>query len=344
MDSDGLKFCFIDTETTGLTDNSNIIELAWVITDKHLNVLKEESHLINGNFEITEFIKNLTGISKEKTVADGILIQDALKRFYNDILKCQFLVAHNILFDYKMIMNEIKNIFSHDGHKNELEHYTHIFQSKVRLCSLLILKKECKDRDITTENYKLQTFYNRLIDEPRVQIHRALSDVYMIIECFQEFYDFDILKYFWNKHLSFGKHKRKTNEWIYDNDKEYFNWLLQNVYNVDTLYKKDELLYKDEEYEYDDFIVPDMDNLENIQYQNSMDNQNNDYVEINDDSNDSSFSEESGEETDTATLSSIETDLEPNPDSSDSSDNDDEENLNTSNINTNISNKRQRTL
>ena len=342
MDSDGLKFCFIDTETTGLTDNSNIIEIAWVITDKHLNVLKEESHLINGNFEITEFIKNLTGISKEKTIADGISIQDALKHFYNDILKCQFLVAHNILFDYKMIMNEIKNIFSHDDNKNELEHYTNIFQSKVRLCSLLILKKECNDRDITTENYKLQTFYNRLIEEPRVQIHRALSDVYMIIECFQEFYDFDILKYFWNKHLSFGKYKRKTNEWIYDNDKEYFNWLLQNVYNVDTLYKKDELLYKDEEYEYDDFIVPDViadDNLENIQYQNSMDNQNNDYVEINDDSNDSSFAEDSDEETDTATLSSIETELEEDS----SGDDEDDANLND-NINTNIANKRQRTL
>ena len=100
-------------------------------------------------------------------------------------------------------------------------------------------------------------------------------------------------------------------------------------------------MYKDEEYEYDDFIVPDVmadDNLENIQYQNSMDNQNNDYVEINDDSNDSSFSEDSDEETDTATLSSIETELEE-----DSSDDEDDANLND-NINTNIANKRQRTL
>lgn len=343
MDTDSLKFCFIDTETTGLSNNSNIIELAWVITDKNLNVIKEESHIINGDFEITDFIQNLTGISKEKTVNEGISIQSALLKFYNDILKCQFLVAHNIYFDYKMIINEINNIFKENN--NELTHYTNVFQSKIRLCSQFILKKECFEREIDLENNKLQTFYNRLIEEPMVQTHRALNDIYMIIECFQELYEFDILRYFWNKHISFGKHKKKTNEWIYDNDREYFNWLLTEVYNVDTLNKKYELLYYDEEYEYDGFVVPDVgnyDNIENTQTENEipenptnnyveilLNNDNNDYVEINDGSDDETYTE---------TESDTETDI-----SSSSDDSESEDDGVILNITDTTSNKRRRT-
>jgi DNA polymerase III epsilon subunit-like protein len=257
MDNDGLKFCILDTETNGLnTKTSNVIEIAWVITDKYLNVLKQESFLIKGDFVISDFITNLTGITKQKTISDGVLIDTALKKLYDDIIQCQFIVAHNIIFDYNMILNEINNIFKNKP-KYELDHYVNVFKSKTRLCSLHILKKECLDRCLPITNHKLQTLHNYLVENSEIQSHRAMSDVYMILECFQILDEFDILKYFWNKSLSFGKCKGKTNEWIYENDKDYFNWLLCNIYNINTIYKKDQILYQDEEYEYDGFVVSD---------------------------------------------------------------------------------------
>lgn len=259
MEEDGLKFCILDTETTSLnTKTGNIIEIGWIVTDKELNVLKQQNFLINGDFEISEFIKNLTGISKEKTISDGVPLQTAFESLYEDIVKCQFIVAHNVVFDYNMIITEINNLFKDkEKEKNELEHYLNIFKSKIRLCSRYILQRECRERGLVPTNYKLQTLYNYLIDSEQSQSHRAIDDVYMILECFQELADFDILYYFWNKHLVFGKHKNQTNEWIYDNDKDYFNWLIKDVYKIDTLYKKDQLFYKDEEYEDDGFVVAD---------------------------------------------------------------------------------------
>ena len=261
MDTDCLKFCFLDTETNGLSPKTNnIIEIGWVITDKYLNVLKQENLLINGDFEISEFIKNLTGITKERTISDGVALKVAFEKLYNDINQCTFIVAHNIMFDYKMILGEINNLFKNN--RNEMEHYEKIFKSKIRLCSMHILKKECIDRGLVVTNHKLQTLHNYLVETSQIQSHRAIADVYMILECFQILDDFDILKYFWEKSVVFGKHKGKTNEWIYENDKDYFNWLLANIYNVNTLYKKEQLLYQDEEYEEDGFIV----NNDTIEY------------------------------------------------------------------------------
>lgn len=262
MEDDGLRLIFWDTETTGLPKGNdyseiNIIEIGWIVTDLKLNVLKQENYLINGEFEISDFIKNLTGISKQKTIDEGLPLDEVFLKFYQDIVKCQFIVAHNILFDYNMVLQEIKNLFKDKLSDNEYNHYINVFKSKIRLCSKYILQKECRERELEVENYKLQTLHNKIVETSEIQNHRALEDAFMILECFQILDEFDILDYFWNKHISFGKYKGKTHIWICDNDRKYFDWLTKNIYNIDTLLKKIQLFYQDEEYDNDDFIVDD---------------------------------------------------------------------------------------
>lgn len=261
--SDGLNFMILDVETTGLPINNNyshlnIIEIGWVITDKYINIIKQNSFIINGDFEINENIEQLTGISKQKTINDGITITNALNVFYKDIINCQFIIAHNILFDYNMILTEIKNIYNNNNiNQNEYDHYINIFKNKIKLCSKYILQKEIDNRYLVISNYKLISYYNYLVGNDNIQTHRSLDDIFMIIECFQSLDEFDILFYFWNKTIQFGKYKYKTNEWICDNDRKYFDWLLFNIYNIDTLLKKQQLFYEDEDYIYDDFIIND---------------------------------------------------------------------------------------
>jgi len=264
MNTDCLKICIFDVETTGLpTGNDyskvNIIEIAWVIVDKNMNVLKQQSMLINGDFHISNFIKNLTGISKEMTLSGGLPLMNVFNKFYEDLKECSIIMAHNLIFDYNMVLQEIKNLFKEKNKSNELEYYQNMFKSKIRLCSRNILRKECSEREIKVENYKLQTLHNTLTETNTIQQHRAIGDVYMIMETIQTLEEFDLLYYFWNKKLVFGTHKDKTNEWVYDNDRKYFDWLLKDVYMINTENKKRELLYQDEEYVEDNFVVNETD-------------------------------------------------------------------------------------
>lgn len=297
MNTDCLKICILDTETTGLPINNdysklNIIEIGWIVVNKNLDILKKETMLIKGDFVINDFISNLTGISKEMTERKGISIKNALEKLYNDINECQFIMAHNVVFDYNMILTEIKNIFKNDDN-NYLEHYLNLFKSKIRLCSKYILKQECEFYNIKVENFKLDTLYKTIVDNTNTQTHRAINDVYMILECLQSFDDdLDILYYFWQKKILFGKYKNKTHEWIYDNDRDYFDWLIRTVYNINTTNKKDELCYKNEEYVFDDFVVADND----FTMQDIVATVHNDYQEISDDTNDSDYQINSTEE------------------------------------------------
>ena len=245
MEQDGLKFCILNIETNGSNyKKNNIIKLSWIISDLYFNILKQENFLINGNFEISNFIRNLTGISKEKTLKDGIALKDAYMKLYEDITQCQFMISHNISFYDNFINQEIKNLFENKL-QNELIQHLNIFKSKIKLCSKFILQKECDERDYIIINRKLQTYHNYLV-EGSYYSHKKVDNINMILECFQELDNLDILKYFWQKHLDFGKHKGKTNEWVYENQKEYFNLLLKYMYNVDTLYKKEQILYQDD--------------------------------------------------------------------------------------------------
>ena len=107
MENNGLQFMIFDTETTGLPINNNyshlnIIEIGWVITDKYMNVIKEQSYIINGKFDIPNFIKQLTGISKQLTINEGMSIFDVLKEFYNVfwiVLAMQPFCALAFIFD-----------------------------------------------------------------------------------------------------------------------------------------------------------------------------------------------------------------------------------------------------
>lgn len=233
------KICIFDTETTNIPKNvkrnnifkhMNIIELGYIIVDNDLNILKEYNSLIKGNFKEKDISTEITGITKEDTIKNGKSFEVVIKEFIKDIKDCSIIIAHNIFFDFKMILKELK----YYNKKN----YINIFLSKIRLCSYLdIFKKEINKKEI--KNYKLETIYNYLIKDNYIQTHRALDDVYMIYKClliFKENTDFSIINYFLNKKLSkkFNKYPKEvlTYRNLLEKDIKYLLYILRKFYDI----------------------------------------------------------------------------------------------------------------
>ena len=223
------RVCILDTETTGLPAKGgdfskvNMAELAYIITDLDLNIIKESNFLIKGDYEIPEIITQLTGITKELTDEQGIPLDKALFNFYKDLRDCEFIVAHNLRFDVGMIKKEIQSL------KNK--HIMGEFNSKIQLCSLQMFRKEFPKKETDIQNHKLQTVYNYLHDQPYVQTHRALDDVMMIRSSMLKTNNFSLINHFWNQPVHFGKYKKMTHQEIYTRDHSYFrNFLLKKIH------------------------------------------------------------------------------------------------------------------
>lgn len=101
------QYVVIDIETTGVKDDDEIIELgAILIKDK--NIIDSYSSLINCNKKISDEIVNLTGITQDNVLNDGIQLKDAL---INLLKFCgnDHLIGYNINFDMNFIQKSCKN-------------------------------------------------------------------------------------------------------------------------------------------------------------------------------------------------------------------------------------------
>jgi len=90
FENNPIRICILDTETNGLpirNDFSSVsmLELAYIIVDLDLNIIKEKNYLIKGKFEVPEIITQLTGITKQMTNEKGRPLEVVSKEFYKDL-------------------------------------------------------------------------------------------------------------------------------------------------------------------------------------------------------------------------------------------------------------------
>jgi len=123
-------YLFFDTETTGLpkkwdapvTDLDNwprLVQIAWLSFDKEGKEISGKSAIIKPEgFVIPEEASLVHGISTEIAKKDGVSLEKILKEFSIMSDKTQFLIAHNMSFDEKIIEAEFlrkgiqKSLFS----------------------------------------------------------------------------------------------------------------------------------------------------------------------------------------------------------------------------------------
>src|SRR5659263_86375 len=108
-------YLFFDTETTGLPKNykapasdlnnwPRLVQLAYHLYDNEGNKISEGDHIIKPEgFIIPIEASRIHGISTERAIQEGKSLLIVLREFQSLIEQVDYLVAHNMSFDEKIV-------------------------------------------------------------------------------------------------------------------------------------------------------------------------------------------------------------------------------------------------
>lgn len=181
-------YLFFDTETTGLprnwkapvTDLNNwprMIQIAWILCDNNGNRVETDDYIIKPeNFEIPGDASRVHGISTDRAIKEGEDLGLVLNMFNELVKRSEFIVAHNISFDEKILGAEVlrKKIQSD-------------FSSKKKLCTMQSSTDYCKLSGRYGYKWpKLSELHIKLFGEGFKEAHDASVDINATEKCFWE--------------------------------------------------------------------------------------------------------------------------------------------------------------
>jgi DNA polymerase III epsilon subunit-like protein len=164
-----------DTETTGLPirnadpkdsqkwTNCRLVQLGWELYTDNGILIQQNCYTVKPvGFTIPDSAAKIHGITTEIALETGIEVNQALTEFLNVLACTDVLVAHNIEFDYKLIMAEVYREF------------------KVVPEKLLQVKQFCTMKHNTKPGQKwprLGDLYQTLFNREAADCHQADKDV-----------------------------------------------------------------------------------------------------------------------------------------------------------------------
>ena len=181
-------YLFFDTETTGLprnwrapvTDLNNwprMIQIAWILSDDKGNRIEVDDYIIKPeNFKIPRDASRVHGISTERAIDEGEDLELVLNKFNGLVEQTDFIVAHNISFDEKILGAELlrKRIQSK-------------FNMKRKLCTMESSTNYCKLPGPYGYKWpKLSELHIKLFGEDFEEAHDASVDINATEKCFWE--------------------------------------------------------------------------------------------------------------------------------------------------------------
>ncbi len=202
-----------DVETTGVTANSEIIEVAWVEIEEDdangIQIISEHESFINPGVPVPPNISGITGITNKDiegapSMIEFLAVEDDGDWVGTDIT----LVAHNSPFDSRFL--------------------SAYFNIVGQICTLRLSRRYFPE----SPDHKLQTL-KYLLEIPDRQSHRAMDDVLVTVELLKALLSHSGMSLSELKdeasrpalieRMSFGKHKGKFIKDILFN---YRRWLL----------------------------------------------------------------------------------------------------------------------
>jgi DNA polymerase-3 subunit epsilon len=181
-------YLFFDTETTGLprdwkapvTNLSNwprLVQIAWLLYDKNGNLTLGKDYIIKPEgFLIPDEVTKMHGISTEKALREGINLKNVLTEFQTDMNAAEFLVAHNMSFDEKIVGAELIR----SGLVNNIP-------LKKRICTKESTTNYCKiDGPYGYKWPKLSELHYKLFSCDFEEQHNAAVDITVTAKCFWE--------------------------------------------------------------------------------------------------------------------------------------------------------------
>ena len=191
-------YLIIDTETTGLPilfgfdkfppptdhrryDTSRMVHIAWKIIDKNYNEVCFKNFIIKRDgFEINN--TQFHGITNEISDEKGVDITVALSELEKDLENCTTIIAHNLKFDYNVIVN---HCYRYDRFL-----LTELMESKEKYCTMKqstnILKLPTRYASNKFKYPSLKELYQYYFKTDFEGAHDAYYDVEACCKCFCE--------------------------------------------------------------------------------------------------------------------------------------------------------------
>ena len=184
------KYLLFDVETTGLpkkryaslNDYSNwpnIVQLAWGVYNIDGECLKIRNYIIKpDNFVIPIESTRIHNISQEIAEQKGVDLINVLKEFIEDTESVEYLIAHNLEFDYKVLLCELN--------RNNMKSNISCLR---KICTMQCSTDYCKLGELKHNKYKwpkLSELYYVLFNKHAEGLHDALVDIEICNLCFQE--------------------------------------------------------------------------------------------------------------------------------------------------------------
>ncbi|MCF7886692.1 MAG: 3'-5' exonuclease [Candidatus Marinimicrobia bacterium] len=181
-------YLFFDTETTGfpknwkapVTDLDNwprMVQIAWVLGDKKGNRIEQQDYIIKPEgFKIPKDATKVHGITTDKANRKGADLETVLREFNALVTKTDYLVAHNISFDLKIIGAELLR-----------KDFNNSLPRKKKICTMKSATNYCKLPG--KYGYKwpnLTELHTKLFDKKFKEAHDASVDIDATEKCFWE--------------------------------------------------------------------------------------------------------------------------------------------------------------
>ncbi|MEN8121004.1 MAG: 3'-5' exonuclease [Bacteroidota bacterium] len=189
-------YLLFDTETTGLpknykapvTDTDNwprLVQIAWLTFDNDGNKIDNKDYIIKPlGFTIPNEASKLHGITTERAMEEGEDLDKVLSIFAEAIAKTDYLVAHNISFDEKIVGAE----FVRKNFKTK-------WFSKKQICTMQASTNYCELPG--KYGYKwpnLMELHKKLFGHGFEEAHNAAADISATGKCFWELKELGVIR------------------------------------------------------------------------------------------------------------------------------------------------------
>jgi len=181
-------YLFFDTETTGLPKNwkapvsdfdnwPRMVQLAFLLYDAEGNLMADGNYIVEPvGFTIPPESSLIHGISTERALKEGLPLKDVLLSFQEVMKHAEYLVAHNIAFDEKIVGAELLRC----GLPNNL-------MTKRRFCTMESSTSYCAIKGPKGLKWpRLSELHQKLFGCDFDEAHNAAVDIEATARCFWE--------------------------------------------------------------------------------------------------------------------------------------------------------------
>ena len=193
-----MKILVFDTETTGLPFPKNpliidtqawpyIVQFSYLffdISENKILHIQDDIIRIPEEIPISQESINIHGITKERTLTEGIDIKDALNTFNIYLKNADIIIGHNINFDTRILRVEyIRNQMPHNfiiNNRRKVEYCTML--NSINICKIPFANPKKAYSDYKYP--KLSELYYHLFKEKANNLHNSMADVFI---CFRAY-------------------------------------------------------------------------------------------------------------------------------------------------------------